>query len=137
MTDPVLSSLMCLNRRRIQMLKQAILPYHYMGVMHMIVLHIRNHPGASQEEIASFFALDKTSVARDTKRLEEMHHIYRVPNQADRRQNQLYLTEEGEAFLPILDQIHQEIIQKMSRDLSAEEWATLGTLLEKVNHNLE
>lgn len=75
MADQVLSSLLRINRQRMRLFKRALAPYGYVGVMHLILFHIRRNPGASQEEIAGHFSLDKTSVARDARRLEEMGHI--------------------------------------------------------------
>lgn len=64
MTDPVLSSLLKINRQRMRILRHTVLtPNGYVGVMHLIVLYIGRHPGASQEDVVSFFALDKASVA--------------------------------------------------------------------------
>lgn len=65
MTDPVLSSLLRINRQRIKTLRRTVLnPNGYVGVMHLIVLYAGRHPGASQEDVVAFFALDKASVAR-------------------------------------------------------------------------
>ena len=82
---PVLSSLRRMNRLQVREVKRALDPYNYIGVMHLIVLYIRKNPGASQEEIACFFGLDKASVARDARRLEEMGHIARRVNDAGGR----------------------------------------------------
>ena len=80
MTDPVLSSLLRINRQRIKTLRRTVLnPNGYVGVMHLIVLYAGRHPGASQEDVVAFFALDKASVARGARRLEELGHLRREP----------------------------------------------------------
>ncbi|WP_434309464.1 MarR family winged helix-turn-helix transcriptional regulator [Hominifimenecus sp. rT4P-3] len=135
MADPVLSSLLRINKQRMKQMKRALAPYGYVGVMHLIVLHVRRNPGVSQEEIACFFSLDKTSVARDARRLEEMGHICRKTTPEDRRQYQLYLTEAGQAFLPVLDQVHDAFAKKMSEGIAAEDWETLRRLLQRVEEN--
>ena len=56
MADPILSSLLRINRQRVKQMKRALAPYDYVGVMHLIVLHIRRQPGVSQEEIACYFS---------------------------------------------------------------------------------
>lgn len=63
--------------------------------MHLIVTYVHYNPGASQEQISEFYSYDKTSVARDAKRLEDMGHICRKTGATDCRRYQLYLTEEG------------------------------------------
>ena len=121
MATQVLSSMIRINRQRRLALRRSLTPYRYVGCMHLIVLYTNRHPGASQEEIASFYALDKGSVARDARRLEDMGHIRRetVPN--NRRQYQLFLTEEGERMLPVLDQAFEEFQARLSASLSPED----------------
>ena len=77
----VLSSLLRINRHHRRTLKCALAPYQYVGVMHLIVIYVSRSPGTSQEEIAGYFALDKTSVARDARRLEELGYgQYEISN---------------------------------------------------------
>ena len=132
----VLSRLRRMNRLQMREVKRALDPYNYVGVMHLIVLYIRKNPGASQEEIACFFGLDKASVARDARRLEEMGHIARRVNDADRRQNQLFLTQAGEAFVQVLDGIDAAIEQRICAGFSSEEWQAIAQLLARMEQNL-
>ncbi len=135
MADRVLSSLLRINRQRMRLFKKELAPYGYVGVMHLILFHIRRNPGASQEEIASHFSLDKTSVARDARRLEEMGHIRRQMDPENRRQYQLYLTEAGEAMLPVLDGVHDAFAARISAGISREDWEVLTRLLQQVEDN--
>lgn len=132
MASQVLSSMIRINRQRRRALRRALTPYGYVGCMHLIVLYTSRHPGASQEGIACFYALDKGSVARDARRLEDMGHIRRetVPN--NRRQYQLFLTEQGEQMLPVLDQAFDAFQARLSASLSPEDWQTLTDLLERL-----
>ena len=133
---PALSSLRRINRLQVRQMRRALDPHGYVGVMHLIVLYARKHPGASQEEIACFFGLDKASLARDARRLEERGHIVRRVNEADRRQNQLFLTEAGQAFAHVIDDIDRDIQRRMSAGFMQEEWQTLSALLSRVEQNL-
>lgn len=132
MSNNVLLSLIRINRKRINRLKSAIAPYGYAGTMHLIVLYIRRHPDASQDDIVAYFALDKSSVARDARKLEELKHITRTINPDNRRSYQLNLTPEGEKFLEFLDQLHQEYADYLAENFSSEEWDTLGRLLQRM-----
>ena len=132
MTDPVLSSLLRINRQRLRALRRSLAPYRYVGVMHLIVLYTHRSPGARQEDIACFYALDKTSVARDARRLEDMGHLRREIDPGNRRQYQLFLTEQGEQMLPVLDQAFDAFQERLSASLSPEDWQTLTDLLERL-----
>ncbi len=131
----MLSSLLRINRQRIRALRSVLLPYHYVGIMHLIILYARRKPGASQEEIAGYYALDRTSVARDAKRLEDMGHIRRRIDPENRRQYQLYLTETGEAMGPVLDAAYNDFVRQISAGVSEEEWRALTVLLGKLEAN--
>lgn len=135
MADPVLSSLVRINRQRIRDLRRRLAPYGYLGVMHLIVLYVRRHPGARQEDVACFYALDKTSVARDARRLEDKGHLRREVDPDNRRQYQLYLTEAGLDMLPLLEEAFQAFSAKLSAGVSGEDWQTLQTLLKRLEEN--
>lgn len=135
MRDSVLSSLLRINRQRMRVLRQALAPHGYVGSMHLIVLYVRRHPGASQEEAASFYAMDKTSVARDARRLEDMGHIRRAFAPDNRRQYQLFLTEAGQAMAEVIDRTHEAFQRRLSAGISGEDWRTLAELLGRLEEN--
>lgn len=124
-----------LNRRRISHLRQALSPYQYVGIMHLLMRYISKHPGASQDEVREYYSLDKTSVCRDARRLEELGHIRRQIDESNRRQNQLFLTPEGEAFLPTINEAYDTFSKKLVGEMTAEELDTLITLLKKLDAN--
>lgn len=136
MPDPILMSLLRINRRRMMDMRKALVPYKYSGTMHLIVLYIDKVPGASQEEIVCFHGLDKGSVARDAKKLEDMGHIYREISPEDRRQYRLYLTEEGKAFLPMIRKVHDEFGERLASGMTEAEREQLEKLLAKVEEGL-
>lgn len=127
--------LLRLNRRRICCLRQALTPHQYVGTMHLLMLYLSDHPGASQDEIREYYALDKTNVARDARRLEELGHIRRQVDMNNRRQYQLYLTESGKAFLPVIQAAYDNFSDKLVANLSQEEINTLRELLQKLDNN--
>lgn len=137
MAHPVLSSLLRIDRYRRRALRQVLSPYQYVGCMHLIVHYIHHRPGASQEEVACFYALDKASVARDAKRLEDMGHIRREIDPSNRRQYRLYVTEAGQKILAVLDRAYDSFQDKLAAGFSREEWSQLTALLERMEANGE
>lgn len=136
MEKAVLSSLLRINRYYRRALKSALSPYHYLGVMHLIVLYINQNPGASQEEVSGFYALDKTSVARDARRLEDIGHIERRTIPENRRQYQLFLTESGQEMIQVIDGIMEQYQQALSANISPEDWRRLADLLKCLEKNV-
>lgn len=135
MSDPVLTSLLRINRRRMVALRQVLTPHGYVGFMHLILTYTARHPGASQEEICTFYALDKASTARDARRLEDAGHIRREIDPANRRQYQLFLTPQGEEMVKIIDQTHEEFLRSLSAGIAPEDWEKLTELLGIAEEN--
>ena len=136
MTGSVLSSLLRINRHRMRILRQTVLiPNGYVGVMHLIVLHVGRHPGASQDDVVNFFALDKAGVARGARRLEEMGHLRRTQDPQNRRQYQLCLTPAGEEMRRQIDAAHDRFQQQLSHGVSGGDWAQLASLLRRLEEN--
>ena len=136
MTDPVLSSLLRINQQRMRLLRsQALTPNGYVGTMHLIVLYTGRRPGARQEDVVCFYNLDKASVARDARRLEQLGHLRRELDPDNRRQYRLFLTAEGEALLAVLERTHPEFQRRLSAGISQEDWRTLTALLARLEEN--
>ena len=135
MEQSVLSYLLRINRQRVRTQKAALAPYGYAGTMHMVLLHAYHNPGISQDDICCFFGLDKTGVARDAKRLEDLGHLRREIDPENRRQYKLYATEEGAKMVPVLQRISEEFAAKLTDGLPEEEQKHLLDLLEKLAEN--
>ena len=135
MDRAVLSSLLRINRHHRRTLKCALAPYQYVGVMHLIVIYVSRSPGTSQEEIAGYFALDKTSVARDARRLEELGHLERRTAPENRRQYQLFLTPAGQDMIQVIDRAMEEFQKNLSAGISPEDWGRLVLLLKRLEEN--
>lgn len=137
MTDPVLSSLLRINRQRLRFLRHSALnPNRYVGVMHLVVGYVGRSPGASQEDIVCFYALDKASVARAARRLEDMGHIRREIDPDNRRQYRLFLTEAGEEMFAVIGRAHEDFQRRLSAGFSPEDWAQLAGLLQRLEENI-
>lgn len=135
MRDPVLASLLRINRQRMRYLRRALAPWQYVGSMHLIVLYAGRNPGASQEDVACFYALDKTSVARDARRLEELGHLERRTAPENRRQYQLFLTEGGRAMIQVIGEVQERFQHTLAAGLSSQDWQCLTQLLERLEEN--
>ena len=88
----------------------------------------------AQDAIVSHMYIDKCTVARRTKRLEELGYISRETGKEDRRENNLYVTESGEKLVPVIREILQDWAKSVTRDLSDEERILLITLLDRLIH---
>lgn len=120
-----------LQRSRSKFMGERLRDYGFSGAMYMILLHVDRHPGVSQDHIANHMYINKCNVARHTKKLESLGYLRRETDQADRRQNNLYLTEAGKALAPEIRAYLGEWGKKITASLQEEEKATLLSLLTK------
>lgn len=119
-------------RNRSKFMNEHLREYGLSGAMYMIMLHIGLHPGTTQDSIATHMYIDKSNVARRIKQLEELGYLRRETDAADRRQNNLYLTQDGAKMLPIIKQNLSQWGHGIADGLSSDELDTLLALLGKI-----
>ena len=134
--DVLLHDIIRINRIRILFMKRQLAGYPLCGTMHILLTYLHNHPGASQDDLAAFYALDKTPVAREAKRLEELGYICRNIDTCNRRQYELYLTQEGETIVTAIYDAYQQFSERLSAGMTQEQWQTAAQLLKMMNENL-
>ena len=100
----------------------------------MVAGFVSDNPGTTQDAIVSHMYIDKCTVARRTKRLEELGYISRETGKEDRRENNLYVTESGEKLVPVIREILRDWAKSVTRDLSDEERILLIALLDRLIH---
>lgn len=120
-----------LMRSRKRFMGEKLREYGFSGGMYMILLHVDRHPGLSQDSIATHLYLDKCSVARKAKKLEELGCLRRETDPNDRRQNKLFLTEKGKLLAPTIRKYLGQWGDEVTAGLTGDEKETLITLLMK------
>ncbi len=121
-----------LHRQKIKYMNDHLKKFNLHGCMYTIVSFCARNPGTSQDAIVSFMNIDKCTIARRTKRLEELGYIRRETDANDRRQNNLYLTPKGEGIVPEIRKHLENWSRSIQTELSDDEERTLVTLLDKV-----
>ncbi len=121
-----------LQRSRSKFMGECLRDYGFSGAMYMILLHVDRHPGASQDSIANHMYINKCNVARHTKKLEALGYLRRETDQADRRQNNLYLTDRGKELAPEIRAYLGQWGKQVTAGLQEEEKATLLAILTKM-----
>ena len=89
-------------------------------------------PGISQDQLAQKICINKSNVARQVVILEEGGFITRKPCDEDKRVMKLYPTEKTQQLLPEIISILNDWEACLTQDLSPEELALLGPLLERM-----
>ena len=109
------------------------------------LIHLSHKEGITQDDLAVHLHIDKGTVARALKKLEDNKFIYREINPKNRRKYLLFLTEKGRQIVPEIYHIDKEWEKSVCSGLSDTEYHhlvnKLQTLamksLEKVHKNGE
>lgn len=88
-----------------------------------------------QETLVRHYHLDKGTIARAVRKLEDAGYIRRITDPDNRRAVRLFLTEKGEEVIPLLQAINHEWETRISSGLTAEEQATVRRLMKTVAQN--
>lgn len=93
---------------------------------------LRQNPGLTQSKLAEAVHLDRSSVVPLLDKLETKHLLYRQTSTKDRRNNHLYLSDEGTQILDASKERVAEHEARISRTLNREERKTLISLLARL-----
>jgi DNA-binding MarR family transcriptional regulator len=109
------------------------------------LIHLSHKEGITQDDLAIHLHIDKGTVARALKKLEDNGFIYREINPKNRRSYLLFLTEKGRHIIPQIRNIDKEWEDSVCSNFQDKEskrlFNVLQTLamksLEKVHENGE
>jgi DNA-binding MarR family transcriptional regulator len=93
---------------------------------------LSNKEGQTQEDLASYCSIDKGTVARSIKKLEDQELIIRKTDPKNRRRYLLFLTEKGRNIVPQVHEIDAEWENFIFKDYSEEEKKQIADLLQNL-----
>ena len=99
---------------------------------YMTLGYIRDHPGATQQELESAMFMDANSVVIMLNELEAAGYSIRRRDPQDRRRHIVELTAAGRRAVERADKAREGLEDEVMAGLSAEERATLRKLIQRV-----
>lgn len=105
------------------------------GSFHLL-FPLYEEDGVYQKKLCEIFGLDKATVGRGLKKLEEKGFVRREEDQDDRRRNLVYLTEKSKELEPEFVEILESIEERSKKGLSSEEMENLRKTIRKICLNL-
>lgn len=103
---------------------------------YMTLGYIRDHPGATQQELESGLVMDANSVVLILNELEAKQFSVRRRDPQDRRRHIVEMTAAGRRALERADKEREGLESEMLANLSPDERKTLRKLVERVLENL-
>ncbi|MBI5325668.1 MAG: MarR family transcriptional regulator [Ignavibacteriae bacterium] len=102
-----------------------------------ILMFLWTKDGITQQALSSSIAKEKTTVVRLIDKMEKRNMIKRIQDKEDRRNNLIYLTDEGKSLREKLVPIAIYELKKALKNLSELEIDNLTLLLKKVYNNIK
>jgi DNA-binding MarR family transcriptional regulator len=129
--------LVVLNRKRSQFMAERLRSHGLYGPMYSFLLCLEKNPDISQDFLAAYFSIDKGTVARLAKRLEDLAYIRRQTDPDDRRQYQLNLTGRGQEILAVIHENLNDWSARLLEGFNEEDLQTASILLKRMTSNIE
>jgi DNA-binding MarR family transcriptional regulator len=101
-----------------------------------IIRHLWEEDGLSQREIAEKTSKDKPNITRMIDALEQKRLVFRQPDPQDRRKYCIYLTREGKHLQERLLPLAQNLRERVTQNLTAQEIKFLQDTLDKIYQNI-
>ena len=112
-----------------ELLGMRLKPYMALG-------YIRDHPGATQQELENVLFMDANSVVLILNELEAAQFSIRRRDPQDRRRHIVEMTAAGRRAIERADKARESLEDEVLAPLSAEERKTLRGLVERVLDSL-
>jgi DNA-binding MarR family transcriptional regulator len=100
-----------------------------------ILMLLAKEQNIMQENLVRYYDLDKGTIARAVKKLEDGGFIRRIVDPTNRRAVRLFLSEKGEQAAAVLPAIDREWEEHICAGLSPKKRETLYTLMRTVAQN--
>ena len=102
-----------------------------------VLYHLWKKDGMSQQELCNATFRDKPSITRLVDNLEKLELVRRIPSEADRRINLIFLTRPGQKLQNQTMEIAEETLNEALVGISPENINLCKEILQQVYDNLQ
>jgi len=123
------------NRSKFVFLNNRLRPLGLSAGQFPVLMLLAKEQNIMQDRLVRHYNLDKGTIARAVRKLEDGGYIRRITDPGNRRAVRLFLTGKGEGTIPLLQAINQEWEDQISAGLSKDEGRALYSLMHRVARN--
>jgi DNA-binding MarR family transcriptional regulator len=123
------------SRGRFVFLNDRLRPLGLSSGQFPVLMLLSKEQNIMQERLVRHYHLDKGTIARSVKKLEDAGYIRRIIDPRNRRAVRLFLTEKGERVLPALSEIDREWEERIFTGLTRKEQKEVYILMRTVAKN--
>ncbi|MEY8442601.1 MarR family transcriptional regulator [Lactobacillaceae bacterium 24-114] len=103
----------------------------------LYIVRIYEHPGIIAEELANLIKVDRTTLARAVRRLEDQDYIFRKNDPENKKIKHLYVTEKGKDVYPLIIRENTHSNEVALEGFSDQEAKQLHDYLVRIRHNVD
>ena len=123
------------NRSKFVFLNNRLRPLGLSAGQFPVLMLLAKEQNIMQDRLVRHYNLDKGTIARAVRKLEDGGYIRRITDPGNRRAVRLFLTGKGEGAIPLLQAINREWEDQISAGLSKDEGRALHSLMHRVARN--
>jgi DNA-binding MarR family transcriptional regulator len=124
-----------INRSKIVFLNDRLRPLGLSAGQFPVLMLLAKEQNIMQDRLVRHYNLDKGTIARAVRKLEDGGYIRRITDPGNRRAVRLFLTGKGDGSIPFLQAINREWEDQISAGLSKDEGRALHSLMHRVARN--
>jgi len=124
-----------IHRSHFIKLNEEMRPFGLSAGQFMVLIHLAKQQDITQDLLAKRFHINKATIARAVRRLEDAGYVRRITDQENRRAFRLFLTDKGEQIVPEIVRIDREWETVAFEGLSEEDRELAHRLLRHIAHN--
>ena len=104
---------------------------------YIFISAIYKNPGISQKDLTKLIKIDRATTAKALLKLEQNGYVDRIQDKDDKRYYKLYLTKKGIDFIPILDEIQDDLTNMLSQGMNSHEYSETIKSLKLIFDNVQ
>ena len=104
---------------------------------YIFISAIYKNQGISQKDLTKLIKIDRATTAKALLKLEQNGYVDRLKDKDDKRYHKLYLTKKGIDFIPILDEIQNDLTNMLSEGMEPDEYSKTIKSLELIFNNVQ
>jgi len=104
---------------------------------YIFISAIYKNQGISQKDLTKLIKIDRATTAKALLKLEQNGYVDRIKDKDDKRYHKLYLTKKGIDFIPILDEIQDDLTNILSEGMDPDEYSKTIKSLELIFNNVQ
>ena len=124
-----------INRSKYIFLNDQLMPLGLSAGQFPVLMLLAREQNITQDTFVRHYQLDKGTIARAVRKLEDGGYIRRITDPENRRAVRLFLTGKGEQAIPVLQGINRDWENIISSGLSGEEMTAMQGLVRRVALN--